>query len=73
MHAWAVVIHKALLDPSDVEQFGGFSVMTPVRSILDAAAAGTEIDQEGQTETAPLPGPSGQGYSPWRGVPEHTP
>src|SRR6266536_2147116 len=45
MRAPAVVIHKALLDPSDMEQFEGFSVTTPVRSILDAAATGTEVDQ----------------------------
>jgi predicted transcriptional regulator of viral defense system len=49
MRAPAVVIHKAQLDPSDVEQFEGFSITTPVRSILDAAAAGTEVDQLART------------------------
>jgi predicted transcriptional regulator of viral defense system len=49
MRAPAVVIHKGLLDPSDVEQFEGFSTTTPVRSILDAAAAGTEVDQLART------------------------
>jgi len=29
---------------------------------------GREDDRAGQTETAPSPGPSGQGYSPWRGA-----
>jgi predicted transcriptional regulator of viral defense system len=49
MHAPAVVIHKTLLDPSNVEQFEGFSVTTAVRSILDAAAAGIEVDQLART------------------------
>jgi hypothetical protein len=49
MHAPAVVIHKGQLDSSDVEQFGGFSITTPVRSILDAAASGTEVDQLART------------------------
>ncbi len=49
MRAPAVVIHKGLLAPSDVERFEGFSVTTPVRSILDAAVAGTEVDQLART------------------------
>src|SRR5919197_4966711 len=35
MRASAIVVHKALLEPSDAEAFEGFSVTTPVRSILD--------------------------------------
>lgn len=50
MHApAAVAIHRALLGPSDVEQFEGFSITTPVRSILDTAAAGIELDQLART------------------------
>jgi predicted transcriptional regulator of viral defense system len=49
MRAPAVVIHKALLEPSDIEQFEGFSVTTPVRSILDSAATGMEVDQLART------------------------
>ncbi len=45
MRAPGVVIHKALLASSDVEHFEGFSITTPVRSILDTAAAGVEVDQ----------------------------
>ena len=49
MQAPAVVIHKALLEPSDIERFEGFSVTTPVRSILDSAATGMEVDQLAST------------------------
>lgn len=49
MRAPAVVIHKAALAPLDVEQFEGFSVTTPMRSILDAAAAGMEVDHLART------------------------
>jgi predicted transcriptional regulator of viral defense system len=49
MRASAVVVHRALLEPSEVEAFEGFSVTTPVRSILDAAAGGTEVDQLART------------------------
>jgi predicted transcriptional regulator of viral defense system len=49
MSASAVVLHRALLDPSDVEQFEGFSITTPMRSILDTAAGGTEVDQLART------------------------
>jgi predicted transcriptional regulator of viral defense system len=45
MRATAVVIHKALLAPSDIEQFEGFSITNPMRSILDTAAGGVEVDQ----------------------------
>jgi predicted transcriptional regulator of viral defense system len=45
MRAPAVVIHKAVLVPSDIEQFEGFSITNPVRSILDTAAGGVEVDQ----------------------------
>lgn len=49
MRAPPVVIHKAALAPFDVEQFEGFSVTTPMRSILDAAAAGMEVDHLART------------------------
>src|SRR6266508_926339 len=45
MRAPGVAIHTALLASSDVEHFEGFSITTPVRSILDTAAAGVEVDQ----------------------------
>jgi predicted transcriptional regulator of viral defense system len=41
----AVVLHEALLDESDIEQFEGFAATTPLRSILDSAASGLEVDQ----------------------------
>lgn len=49
MHAPAVVIHKAFLEPSDIDQFEGFSVTNPVRSIMDTALAGMEVDQLART------------------------
>lgn len=49
MRAPAVVIHRGALEPLDVEQFEGFSVTTPTRSILDAAAAGMEVDHLART------------------------
>jgi predicted transcriptional regulator of viral defense system len=39
------VLHRAELSEGDVEQGAGFSLTTPVRSILDSAAAGIEVDQ----------------------------
>lgn len=41
----AVILHTAALPPKDVEDRQGFSVTTPLRSILDTAADGIEIDQ----------------------------
>ncbi|MGH2986872.1 MAG: type IV toxin-antitoxin system AbiEi family antitoxin domain-containing protein [Solirubrobacterales bacterium] len=38
-------IHLADLPPADVEQHGGFRVTTPLRSLLDTAAVGVDIDQ----------------------------
>jgi predicted transcriptional regulator of viral defense system len=40
-----VVIHRAYLPDRDVEMREGFSVTTPIRSILDLAASKIEIDQ----------------------------
>jgi predicted transcriptional regulator of viral defense system len=41
----AVVLHQADLDAADTDQFEGFTVTTAARSLLDSAAAGTEVDQ----------------------------
>jgi predicted transcriptional regulator of viral defense system len=43
-----VVIHRADLAPADVDEFEGFRVTTPVRSLLDAAAGELDLDQLGQ-------------------------
>lgn len=45
--SWArgVVLHVGMLAPTDVEEFEGFAVTTPARSILDSAAGGLEVDQ----------------------------
>jgi predicted transcriptional regulator of viral defense system len=40
-----VVLHKATLAPSDVEERGGFRVTTPLRTLLDAAASGTSQEE----------------------------
>lgn len=39
-----VVLHVGELDPADTEQREGYRLTTPARSILDAAAAGLEVD-----------------------------
>jgi hypothetical protein len=39
------VLHKATLAPSDVEERTGFRVTTALRTLLDAAAAGTSQEQ----------------------------
>lgn len=44
-HAPGVVLHRATLDPEDVRLRDGFSVTTPVRSIVDVAAAGLELGE----------------------------
>jgi len=41
----SVVLHKGALAREDVEGWEGFSVTTPMRSILDSASDGIEIDQ----------------------------
>lgn len=40
-----VVLHMAELDPGEVEEKDGFKVTTPVRSLLDVADAGADLDQ----------------------------
>jgi predicted transcriptional regulator of viral defense system len=41
----AVRLHVAALGAAETMQFEGFAVTTPLRSILDAAAGGLEVDQ----------------------------
>jgi predicted transcriptional regulator of viral defense system len=41
----AVVLHQGSLPSQDVEELEGFSVTTPLRSILDTAADDIEVDQ----------------------------
>jgi predicted transcriptional regulator of viral defense system len=41
----AVTLHVAALDEAEVERFEGFAVTTPLRSSLDAAAGGLEVDR----------------------------
>jgi predicted transcriptional regulator of viral defense system len=41
----AVLLHVSVVDPTDVERHEGFAVTTPVRSIVDAADTGIEVDQ----------------------------
>jgi predicted transcriptional regulator of viral defense system len=45
----AVRLHTALVDRADMEQHEGFTVTSPLRSILDVAAAGMDIDQLART------------------------
>lgn len=40
-----VVLHKGVLPGEDVEGWEGFSVTTPMRSVLDSASDGIEVDQ----------------------------
>jgi predicted transcriptional regulator of viral defense system len=40
-----VVIHQAELAPRDVEEYEGFRVTTPLRSLLDVAAGELDLDQ----------------------------
>ncbi len=40
----AVVLHRAVLEPDDVEQRDGYRVTTPVRAIVESAAA--KMDQD---------------------------
>jgi predicted transcriptional regulator of viral defense system len=39
------VLHKAVLAPEDVEEWDGFRVTTPLRTILDAAVSGVSQEQ----------------------------
>lgn len=39
-----VVLHKESLPKGDIEHREGFSITTPLRSILDSAAGGLEVD-----------------------------
>lgn len=39
-----LILHKAKIPKSDIEQREGFSLTTPLRSILETAAEGAEID-----------------------------
>ncbi|MGH2725097.1 MAG: type IV toxin-antitoxin system AbiEi family antitoxin domain-containing protein [Actinomycetota bacterium] len=41
----AVILHHAQLPPGDLEEREGYSVTTPLRSILDTAASGIQTDQ----------------------------
>jgi predicted transcriptional regulator of viral defense system len=40
-----VVLHKAVLSPADTEEREGFRVTTPLRTLLDVAAAGVSQEQ----------------------------
>ncbi len=40
----AVILHRAALADSDIEQREGFRVTTPLRAVLETAAAGTDQD-----------------------------
>lgn len=42
--AVSVVLHRATLPDSDVEQHAGYRITTPIRSILDVAAEGIDED-----------------------------
>ena len=43
-HRHGVVLHHAEVPLADVQEWEGFQVTTPVRSILDVAASGMEVD-----------------------------
>ncbi len=40
----AVILHRATLEPDDVEQHPGYQVTTPTRAIAETAAEGTDQD-----------------------------
>jgi predicted transcriptional regulator of viral defense system len=42
------VLHKAVLAPEDIEERAGFRVTTPLRTLLDAAAAAVSQEQLGK-------------------------
>jgi predicted transcriptional regulator of viral defense system len=39
------VLHKASLEPADVEERAGFRVTTPLRTLLDASTGGVSTEQ----------------------------
>jgi predicted transcriptional regulator of viral defense system len=39
------VLHKAVLAPGEVEEWEGFQVTTPLRTLLDVAAGGVSYEQ----------------------------
>jgi predicted transcriptional regulator of viral defense system len=41
----ACVLHKALLEPEDIEEQAGFRVTTPLRTLLDVSAGGVSQEQ----------------------------
>jgi len=41
----AVVLHRATLDEADTEDRSGFRVTTPLRSLIDVATIGADLDQ----------------------------
>ncbi len=43
--AAGVVLHRAVLDPSETQEYSGFSVTTALRSLLDVAAGSLDLDQ----------------------------
>lgn len=45
----AVALHRGELPSEDVEEHDGYSVTTPVRSLLDGAATGLDLDQFART------------------------
>jgi len=44
----AIVLHRGELEDTDVQRREGYSVTTPVRSLIDVAAVGADLDQLGR-------------------------
>jgi predicted transcriptional regulator of viral defense system len=44
----SVMLHRATLDEADIEDRDGFRVTTPLRSLIDVAADGIDLDQLGR-------------------------
>ena len=42
------VLHRTAIEPDDIRRQGGFSVTTPLRSLIDVAAIGVDEDQLGR-------------------------
>jgi predicted transcriptional regulator of viral defense system len=40
-----VILHRAVLDPNEIEERAGFKVTTPLRTLVDAAAGGVSLEQ----------------------------
>lgn len=40
-----VILHRAVLEPNEIEERAGFRVTTPLRTLLDAAAGGVSQEQ----------------------------